>query len=100
RGGEGARNAHSIWRTGMCGTIALLLALGCASTDGTAEAAKQTLVLKSARVFDGVAEQPHQHWVVVVQGDRIDSAGPAADITIPANARILDLAGMTLLPGL
>jgi imidazolonepropionase-like amidohydrolase len=36
--------------------------------------------------------------VVVVQGDRIASAGPAAEA--PKDARILDLPGMTLLPGL
>jgi imidazolonepropionase-like amidohydrolase len=83
----------------MYGTLSLLLALGCASAEKTEEV-RPPLVLKPARVFDGVADQPHQDWVVVVEGDRIASAGPAAEVTLPANARTLDLAGMTLLPGL
>jgi imidazolonepropionase-like amidohydrolase len=38
--------------------------------------------------------------VVVVQDGRIAAAGPAADITVPSNASIIDLPVTTLLPGL
>lgn len=55
-------------------------------------------VLRPDRVFDGVALNPG--WVVVVRGDRIESAGPAASVTVPAGARDLVLPGLTLLPGL
>jgi imidazolonepropionase-like amidohydrolase len=58
------------------------------------------VVLKPARVFDGVAVQPHEAWVVVVRGNRIEAAGPATDMTAPRDARVIDLPGMTLLPGL
>src|SRR5690242_10813086 len=58
------------------------------------------LVLRPARVFDGVGTKAHEGWVVVVRGDRIDSAGPEKDIPIPAGARVLSLPGTTLLPGL
>src|SRR5262249_53746466 len=58
------------------------------------------LVLKPARVFDGVAGFPPQGWVVVVHGERIHAAGPANQVKVPADARVIDLAGMTLLPGL
>ena len=84
----------------MYGAMALFLALNCADIEKSDDVPNPPIVLKAARVFDGVADQPHQGWVVVVQGDRIQSAGPSADVAIPANARVLELAGMTLLPGL
>ncbi|RNI29347.1 amidohydrolase family protein [Rufibacter latericius] len=55
-------------------------------------------VLKPSQVFDGQILQ--KDWVVVVQGERILSAGPAKSTTLPQNARVLDLSGQTLMPGL
>jgi imidazolonepropionase-like amidohydrolase len=72
---------------------ALLLTLLCAST----ASAQTSFVLRPQRVFDGTAM--HSGWEVVVTGDRIVAAGPAGR-TRPAGARVLDLSGMTLLPGL
>src|SRR5262249_26786327 len=54
-------------------------------------------VLRPARVFDG--ESAHEGWAVRVKGDRIDAAGPAATVDA-AGATIVDLPGLTLLPGL
>jgi imidazolonepropionase-like amidohydrolase len=36
---------------------------------------------------------------VVVTGDRITAAGPAARVAVPAGARVVDLGDVTLLPG-
>jgi imidazolonepropionase-like amidohydrolase len=55
-------------------------------------------VLKPARVFDG--ESIHEGWVVTVRGERIENAGPAASLVIPAGAQTIDLSGTTLIPGL
>ena len=55
-------------------------------------------MLRADRVFDG--ETSHTGWIVVVRGDRIESAGPAASISVPAGARSIALPGTTLLPGL
>jgi imidazolonepropionase-like amidohydrolase len=55
-------------------------------------------LLKPAGVFDG--ETSHDGWVVLVRGSKIESAGPAADVKAPADARTIDLPDMTLLPGL
>jgi imidazolonepropionase-like amidohydrolase len=54
-------------------------------------------VLKPARVFDG--ESTHEGWVVRVKGDRIEAAGPAASVDV-AGAKVVELPGTTLLPGL
>jgi imidazolonepropionase-like amidohydrolase len=49
------------------------------------------------RVFDG--EQMHPGWVVLVKGNKIEQAG-AMNFKLPANTRIIELKGSTLLPGL
>src|SRR5262249_30683896 len=58
------------------------------------------LVLKPARVFDGIDPKAHDGWVVVIRGQRIESAGPAPEVKIPPEARVIDLPEATLLPGL
>ena len=63
-------------------------------------AAEAPIVLKPDRVFDGMALEPHEGWVVVVRGDKIEGAGPAAAAKLPPDARVIELAGATLLPGL
>jgi imidazolonepropionase-like amidohydrolase len=57
----------------------------------------QAIVLQPARVFDG--ETFHEGWAVRVKGERIEAAGPAAGIDI-TGAKVVELAGATLLPGL
>jgi imidazolonepropionase-like amidohydrolase len=60
--------------------------------------ARETVtVLRPARVFDG--ESMHEGWSVRVRGERIDAAGPAATLA-DAGATVIDLPGLTLLPGL
>jgi len=54
------------------------------------------LLLAPDRVFDGAAM--HRGWHVLVQGERIVAAGEK--INAPSNARRIELAGATLMPGL
>src|SRR4051794_25084256 len=63
-----------------------------------APALADTFLLRPARVFDGVNPQPHLGWSVLVEGDKIVAVGP--NLTAPAGARVIDLAGTTLTPGL
>ena len=72
----------------------LFAALLCAAAPALAD----TLVLRPERVFDGVNPRPHANWSVLVEGDRITAAGP--DVVGPANARVIDLPGVTLMPGM
>jgi imidazolonepropionase-like amidohydrolase len=57
-------------------------------------------LLKPARVFDGESAQLHDGWVVLVRGQKIEAAGPASSINVPGNATVIELPGLTLLPGL
>ena len=54
-------------------------------------------LLKPDRVFDG--EMMHNNWVVLIKGNKIEEAG-AMQFRLPANTRIIELKGTTLLPGL
>src|SRR6266404_2244529 len=57
-------------------------------------------LLKPAHIFDGESMQPHGDWVVLVRGEKIEAVGPASEIKVPAEAKVIDLPGMTLMPGL
>src|SRR5678816_288939 len=57
-------------------------------------------LLKPARVFDGESAQVHDNWAVLVHGDKIVRVGPADSISPPAGAKVIDLKGTTLMPGL
>jgi imidazolonepropionase-like amidohydrolase len=60
--------------------------------------AQQSLLLRPDRVFDGT--QMHRGWVVLVGENRIVAAGPADQVQVPRGSQTMDLAGLTLLPGL
>src|SRR6185503_20683704 len=57
-------------------------------------------LIKPARVFDGQSAQVREGWAILVRGERIEAAGPAAEINAPADAKLIDLPETTLLPGL
>ena len=59
-----------------------------------------TYLLKPAHIFDGESAQLHDGWAVLVRGERIEAVGSASDIHAPAEAKVIDLPGMTLMPGL
>jgi imidazolonepropionase-like amidohydrolase len=80
--------------------IAILIgeAIGLAQGRGARDQSQgPVLVLRPARVFDGV--ESHDGWAVRVRGDRIEAAGPAASVAAP-DAKVIELPGTTLLPGL
>src|SRR6476620_10052413 len=54
-------------------------------------------LLKPDRVFDG--EAMHNGWVVLIKGNKIEEAG-SMNFKWPANTRVIEMKGTTLLPGL
>ena len=63
-----------------------------------APALADTVFLRPAQVFDGVSPTPHPGWSVLVEGDKIAAVGP--NLTAPAGAKVIDLPGETLMPGM
>lgn len=77
----------------------IAVVLYVASPLALADAPSRPILLKPARVFDGITPKAHEGWVVLVRGNRIVRAGPSADV--PADgARAIELPHTTLLPGL
>jgi len=56
------------------------------------------IALTHARVIDGSEAPPQDDQTVIISNGLIQSVGTA--LTIPAGAKILDLQGQTVLPGL
>jgi imidazolonepropionase-like amidohydrolase len=77
-----------------------------ASQRGAALAKKATrrpsgrLVFRHANLFDSVTTASHPGMTVVIQGNRIESAGRDGTVPIPKGALVIDAKGKALLPGL
>ena len=88
----------------MTARIPLLAAIGLAmallgARPAAPAAPAVATVLRPDRVWTA-GEPMHAGWVVIVQGERIVAAGPAAQLPTPAGALVVDLPGETLVPGL
>jgi imidazolonepropionase-like amidohydrolase len=81
-------------------SVAICAASILSAQNAPAGASAQVTLLLPARVFDGTNAQLHDGWAVLVRGNRIEAAGPAASISAPAGATTIRLTGLTLLPGL
>jgi len=56
--------------------------------------------VRAGRLFDSEAGRMLTNQVIVINGERITSVGPEAQVKIPAGARVIDLSRSTVLPGL
>jgi imidazolonepropionase-like amidohydrolase len=57
-------------------------------------------VLTNARLIDGTGAAPVQGATIVIRGDRIEAITTRNESDFPADAEIIDVSGMTILPGL
>jgi imidazolonepropionase-like amidohydrolase len=58
------------------------------------------ITLTGATLIDGSGGYPIRDATVVLDGERIASAGPGADAVTPPGSEVINCAGMTILPGL
>src|SRR6185503_4769355 len=75
-----------------------LFAIAALASVFGAQAPVPPTVVRAARLIDGRGGAPISPATVLLRGDRIEAVG--ASVTIPASARVVDLGGATLLPGL
>ncbi len=80
--------------------VAGALATICAVSTTRAEAQQQSsvIIIRAARLIDGRGGPPLAPAMVRIDGERITAVAPS--LPIPSGARLLDLGGATLLPGL
>lgn len=72
-----------------------LMGLAVAST-----AAAEPVLYRNATLIDGTGTPGRPGMSVLVDGERIVQVKPTADLAAPAGARVVDLTGKFLLPGL
>ncbi len=58
------------------------------------------LAFNGARIIDGTGGAPIEDGVLIVRDGRISEVGPSRSIDIPNDARVIDVDGSTLIPGL
>ncbi len=76
-----------------------LLAGAISATPALAEERQEAVtLLRPDSVFDGETAVLHKGWAVLVRGRRIAAAGP--NLTAPEGASVIDLPGLTLMPGM
>ncbi|HTE43606.1 MAG TPA: amidohydrolase family protein [Gemmatimonadaceae bacterium] len=103
------------WRTDSISghaALALLLAIAAHGLDAQTRPTLSTaaarfvavdapiVALTHVRVVDGTGRPTREDQTILIDGARISAVGPAATVTVPASARVLDLTGHTVIPGL
>src|SRR5262245_46377878 len=60
--------------------------------------ATQTIAIRAGRLFDSRTGTMAANQIVLIRGDRIADVGPS--ISIPSDARVIDLSSATVMPGM
>jgi imidazolonepropionase-like amidohydrolase len=58
------------------------------------------LALTHVLVVDGTGGAPKSDQTIVIRAGRIATVGPAGSVQIPAGARVMDMSGSTVIPGI
>ncbi len=88
-------------RTRLFVLLALAAALlSPARADSQSPSPEGVIAIRAGRLLDVREGRLRENMVVLVRGERIEAVGPAADLPIPTDARVIDLSDATVLPGL
>src|SRR5579884_318223 len=79
--------------------LTCLIAIVASASIVTPQSARVTAV-RAGKLFDPGAGRMLSNRVVLIEGEWIAAEGPAADISIPNGAAVIDLSRATVLPGL
>ena len=92
--------------------VLLLSALGIMASSGAADAqtplvgardvqpSKATLAIVGGMLIDGHEGPPLHHAIVLIDGNKIVAVGNRDTLKVPTGTKIVDAAGMTVMPGL
>src|SRR5258707_15678349 len=61
--------------------------------------AEKILVVQGGKLIDGTGRAPLENSVIVIQAGRFQAVGRSGEVSIPANAEIVDVRGKSVLPG-
>jgi hypothetical protein len=83
----------------FCGAILIFFAVHSSPQLGAAQT-RGPLVLQGGTLIDATGRPPLEDALIVVEGERIKAVGKRGEVAIPRNARVIDVKGKTILPGL
>ena len=81
-----------VWSTRLVLVMCLGLSPGSAGAD--------TKALVGARIFDGTGKAVIEKGTIVIEEGKIAAVGPSDKVKVPQGARIIDVSGKTITPGL
>jgi imidazolonepropionase-like amidohydrolase len=61
--------------------------------------AQNLLVVQGGKLIDGTGRSPIENSVIVIQAGRFQAVGRNGEVSIPADAQVIDVKGKTVLPG-
>ena len=83
----------------QCFLAVLMLNAGAARSQTAPQSPATLTVIRAGTLIDGASDGPRKNQLVFVSGGRIEKVAEAT-AAIPAGAKVIDLSGATVLPGL
>ena len=71
-----------------------------ATTAAVGATVQEVTAIRAGRLIDGSGATARDDQVIIVRGERIEAVGDASAVSIPAGARVVDLSGYTVMPGI
>ena len=60
---------------------------------------EKILVVQGGKLIDGTGRAPLENSIIVIQAGRFQTVGRSGEVSIPADAEVIDARGKTVLPG-
>ncbi len=60
---------------------------------------EKILIVQGGKLIDGTGRAPVENSIIVIQAGRFQTVGRSAEVSIPADAEVIDARGKTVLPG-
>ncbi|MDQ3582886.1 MAG: amidohydrolase family protein, partial [Pseudomonadota bacterium] len=86
--------------TALRALVQAVLLLVPITADAVDDPQSGVTALVNATVIDGTGNTPRGEAVVLVSGERIRAVGPRGEVVIPEGARVVDMSGKWIIPGL
>src|SRR5918999_6257588 len=67
--------------------------------EGKENMAEKVLVVQGGRLIDGTSRPPIENSVIVIQAGKFQAVGRSGEVSIPADAQVVDISGKTVMPG-
>ena len=86
-------------KTFLCWTILLILGVADLGAQTAAPPSASPTVIRAGTLIDGASNTPRKNQLIFVRGERIEKVMDGS-APIPPGAKVIDLSGATVLPGL